>query len=133
MTKAELVNDVLYVLAIAVEILDEVHLKALGIDLGLEFFHRESRGVAEGIAGDLEQDGLLVGDVSRVQLGFALQDGILGGLQQDIQTAKDRHGHDDLLVFTFLKGVDQHIVGDVPDEGEQVVLLGSVHNDTFEH
>ncbi len=81
----------------------------------------------------MEQDRLLVGDVGCVQLRFALQNSILGGLQQDVQTAEDRHRHDYLLVFTFLKGVDQHIVGDVPDEGEQVVVLGGVHNDTFEH
>lgn len=82
------------------------------------FVHREARGVAEGIAGDLEQDWLLVGNVGCVKLRFALQDGIFGGLQQDVQTVKDRHRHDDLLVFTFLKGEDQHIVRDVPDEGE---------------
>lgn len=118
LTKAELVDNVLYVLAISVEVLDEVHLEALGVDLGLEFLHREARGVAEGIAGDLEQDWLLVGNVGCVKLRFALQDGIFGGLQQDVQTVKDRHRHDDLLVFTFLKGEDQHIVRDVPDEGE---------------
>ena len=84
LAKTELVDDILHILAVAVEILDEVHLEALGIDLGLELFHREARSVAEGIAGDLEEDRLLVGNVGRVQLRFALQDSILGGLQQDI-------------------------------------------------
>ena len=56
--------------------------------------------------------------MKKILLRFALQDGIFGGLQQDVQTVKDRPRHDDLLVFTFLKGEDQHIVRDVPDEGE---------------
>ena len=35
--------------------------------------------------------------------------------------------HNNLLVFTFLKGVDQNIIGDVQDGRGQVIVLGDVY------
>ena len=58
-------------------------------------------------------------------LGF--EHGLLGRLQHGVQPADDAHGQDDVAVLAALEQVAEDVVGDAPDEGDDLVVGGLVH------
>ena len=74
------------------------------------------------------QDGILILDVALVKFLFHSEQRFLGRLQQHVDTAEHHHRHDDLLIFTFLEGINQYICRYVPDEREQLVILTLIHS-----
>ena len=59
-----------------------------------------------------------------------LENGSLGGLKEHIDAAQHHERQDDLLVVAILEGMHKHIVGNVPDEGEEGIVLFVIHRDS---
>ena len=56
-----------------------------------------------------------------------LENGSLGWFKEHVDTTKHHERHYYLLVVALLKSMHQHIVSDIPDEGEERVILFVVH------
>lgn len=125
----ELLDDVLYIAREAVEILEEVLSQSLCVGFATKAAHSKRRGVAEGVARRLEEYLLLcpLGDASLVELLAQRSYGFVGRLQEEIQPTKYHHREDNFLVITLLEVVHQHIIGDSPNEGKELVVLRWIH------
>lgn len=58
---------------------------------------------------------------------FLRQDLLLGWFQEHVNTSKHHERQDDFLVITFLKGMYQYIIGYIPNEGKEAVILFGFH------
>jgi hypothetical protein len=54
------------------------------------------------------------------------QDGLLGRFQHGVEATEDTHGQDDVRVFAPPEQVAENVVGDAPDEGDDLIVGGLV-------
>lgn len=80
------------------------------------------------MAGGGERGGLL-GDAGAVEHGLGVEDGLLGGLEDGVHAAEDAHGEDDVWVFAALEKIAEDIVGDAPEEGDDLFVGGLIHGE----
>jgi len=69
----------------------------------------------------------LFDDTSLIEHLFGLENGLLGRFQDGIHAAQDAHGQDDIGVLAAFEEVAENVVGDPPDEGNDLVVGGLVH------
>lgn len=55
------------------------------------------------------------------------ENGCFGRFKEHVYSTKHHEWQDYLFVVTFLESMYQNIVGDIPDEGEECVILLVVH------
>ena len=55
------------------------------------------------------------------------QHSLFAGLQQAVQAAQDEHRQDDIAVLAADKDIAQTVVSNRPDEGNNLVMSGVVH------
>lgn len=89
----------------------------------------EFRGVVEGEAGGVLERGVGVLDAFLVAERLHFEHGVLGRLQQRVEAAQGGHGQDAVAVFSADVDVAQDVVGDAPDEGDDLVMGGGGHGD----
>ena len=123
----EVVEDVLDVGREAVEVVLEVGEQLLLAAARLEVAQRELRGVVEGLARSVAEGGALLGDARLVEHLLGLEHLLLRRLQHRIHASDDAHRQDDVGVLAALEEVAQDVVGDAPDEGDDLVVGGLVH------
>ena len=127
LTEFELVDNVLYILRESIEILNDVHLQTLRVNLVFQRLHREGTGVVEWITRHLSEKRSIINNVMAVAELLLLENGSLGGFKEHVDATQHHERQDNFLVVALLKSMHQHIVGDVPDEGEKSVILLVVH------
>ena len=125
----EVFEDVLNVFGEAVEVVLKVGEELLLGCAGLQVSQGKLGGVVEGLAGGGGEGGGLLGDAGGVEHGLGVQDGLFGGLEDGIHAAEDAHGQDDVWVFAALEKIAEDIVGDAPEEGDDLVVGGLVHGE----
>jgi hypothetical protein len=123
----EVLQDVLDVGREAVEIVLEVGEQLLLAAARPEIAQRELRGVVEGLAGGVAERGALLGDVRVVEHLLRVEHLRLRGLEHGIHAPDDAHRQDHIGVLAALEQVAQNVVGDSPDEGDDLVVGGLVH------
>ena len=62
---------------------------------------------------------------AEIVVGFAHL--FVGGLEQKVETAEHHEGEDDAFVVAFVEDVDEDVVGDVPNEREELGVVRRVH------
>lgn len=70
---------------------------------------------------------MLLGDARLVEHLPGLEYQFLGGLEHGIHSPDDAHREDYIGVFPTLEEVAQDIVGDAPDEGDDLVVSCLIH------
>ncbi len=123
----EVFEDVLDVGREAVEVVLEVGEQLLLAAAGFEVAQRELRGVVERLAGGIAERGALFGDARLVEHLLGVEHRLLGRLQHGIHAPDDAHGQDHIGILAALEQVAEHVVGDAPDEGDDLVVGGLVH------
>ena len=123
----EVVEDVLDVGREAVEVVLEVGEQLLLAAAGLEIAQRELRRVVERLASGIAERGALLGDARLVEHLLGFEHRLLGRLQHRVHAADDAHRQDHVRVLAALEEVAQDIVGDAPDEGDDLVVRCLVH------
>ena len=93
----------------------------------LQVAQRERRGVVERLPGGLAERRVLIGDAGLVERRLHVEHGLLGRLQHGVQPAQDGHRQDDVAVLAADVDVAQHVVGDAPDEADDLVVCSLVH------
>ena len=124
----EVVEDVLDVGREAVEVVLEVGEQLLLAAAGLEVAQGELRGVVEGLAGGIAERGALLGDARLVEHLLGLEHLLLGRLEHRVHAPDDAHRQDHVRVLAALEEVAQDVVGDAPDEGDDLVVGALVHS-----
>ena len=119
----EVVEDILDVEREAVEVVLEVGKQLLLAATGLEVAQRELRGVVES----LPRGVALLGDARLVEHFFGLKHLPLGRFEHRIHAPDDAHRQDDVRVLASLEEVAQNVVGDAPDERDDLVVGGLIH------
>ena len=127
LAQMELIDDVLHILAEAIQIVCEIHLQSQRVSFALQRLHRKLRCIEEWIVRYAIKDWVLILDVALIKLLLHGKQRFLCWLQQHINAPKHHHGHDDFLILAFLEGIHKHICSNVPDEREQLVVLTLVH------
>ncbi len=126
-TKIELGDDLGDVGAESVEVMIEIGFELGGITE--QAFQGEFRGVVKDLAGSFVQS-IRVED-GHLRLGFLElhlgEHGVLGFLQQAIDPPENKHGQDDIPVFSTDKNIAQAVVRDGPDERNDFVVRGVIH------
>ena len=81
------------------------------------------------VALELLGDHLLFGQLALglVEHRLGLEHCRLGGLEHCVHAPQDAHGQDHVGVLAALEQVAQDVVGDAPDEGDDLVVGGLVH------
>ena len=123
----EVLEDVLDVGREAVEVVLEVGEQLLLAAAGLEVAQGELRGVVEGLARGVAERGALLGDARLVEHLLGVEHLLLGRLEHRVHAPDDAHRQDHVRVLAALEEVAQHVVGDAPDEGDDLVVGGLVH------
>ena len=124
----EVLEDVLNVRREAVQVVLEVGEQLLLAAAGFEVAQGELRGVVERLARGGGERGALLGDAGLVEHLLGFEHGLLRRFQHGVHAAQDAHGQDDVGIFAALEEVAQHVVGDAPDEGDDFVVSGLVHD-----
>ena len=124
----EVLEDVLDAGREAVEVVLEVGFQLVAAGAGAEVLQGELGGVVEGLAGRVAERGLLVDDPDGVERLLHVEDGLLGGFEDRVETAEDGHGEDDVAVLAADVDVAEDIVRDAPDVvGDPVEVGGGGH------
>jgi hypothetical protein len=126
----EVLQDVLHVRREAVEVVLEVRQQLLLAGAGFEVTQGEAGGVVEGLPGGLAQCRSLFGDASLVEHLLGVEHGRLGGLQHGVHAPDDAHRQDHVRVLAAPEQVTQDIVGDAPDERDDLAMCRLIHPQT---
>ena len=62
-----------------------------------------------------------------VEHGLGIENGLFGGFQNGVEAAKHAHGQNNVRVFSSFEEVAKNVVGNAPDEGDNFVVSGLVH------
>ena len=126
----ELIDDLLDVVAEAVQIRLEVGLQNLAIVGGGIHQHLQGPGggIVEDIPGSLFQSfRVQVGESGIIPLKLELlHDGFLARLQQAVESSQHEHGKNDITIFAAHIDVAQAVVGDGPDERDDFIMSGMI-------
>ena len=130
--QVELRDDLGDVRAESVEVVVEVRLELGGI--AEEALECEFGRVVEDLAGGFaETVRIEESHVRLVLLEIHLgEHRVLGVLEQAVDSPEDEHGQDDVSVFSPDEDVAQAVVGDRPDEGDDLVVGRMIHGGTTE-
>lgn len=125
----EMLNDVLHIARKSIEIVEEGLMKGFVVGVDEKAFHGVGGKIVEGKFGNgAEHIGHFVFFESRFAefvVDFAHL--LVGGLEQEVETAEHHEGEDDAFVVAFVEDVDKDVVGDVPNEGEELGVLRGIH------
>lgn len=104
-------------------------MKGFVVGVDKEAFHGVGGKIVEGKFGStIEKTGDLVFGVTileEVFVGFAHL--FVGGFEQEVETAEHHEGEDDAFVVAFVEDVDEDVVGDVPNEREELGVVRRIH------
>ncbi|EXI68515.1 MAG: hypothetical protein AW07_04380 [Candidatus Accumulibacter sp. SK-11] len=123
----EVVEDVLDVGREAVEIVLEISQQPLLAAARLEVAQGETRGVVERLAGGIAECGALCGDARRVEHPARVEHLLLGRFEDGVQPPDDAQRQDHVRVLATLEEIAQDVVGDAPDERDDLVVSALVH------
>ena len=128
-TELELFEDVLDVGGEPVQVGAEV-LSQLLLGSGCsQVSESELRGVEKLLSGSLLEWARLVGDVGGVEPLLRVEDLLLCGFKDGIQTADHGHRENNVPVFSSDEEVAEHGIRDVPDEVRDACELAVLHGD----
>ena len=123
----EVLEDVLDVGREAVEIVLEIGEQLLLAAAGLQIAQRELRRVVERLARGIAERGALLGDARLVEHLLGIEHRPLGRLKHRIHAPDDAHGQDDVGILAALEEIAQNVVGDAPDERDDLVVRCLIH------
>ena len=73
------------------------------------------------------ESGVLVGEAGLIEELLLFHHLLLGGFEDGVQSAQDRHGQDDIAVLAAYVKVSQNVVGNGPKKVGDAVELGVLH------
>ena len=115
-----MLNDVLHIARKSIKIVEEGLMKGFVVGVDEKAFHGVGGKIVKRKFGNIiEKTGDFVFGVivlAEVFVGFAHL--LVGGLEQEVETAEHHEGEDDAFVVAFVEDVDKNVVGDVPNERE---------------
>jgi hypothetical protein len=126
-TELEVLEDILDVGREAVEVVLEIREELLLAPSRPEVTQGELRGVVERLTSGIAQGGALLGDVRLVEHLPGGEHPRLGRLEDGIHAPDDEHRQDHVRVLAALEEVAQDVIGDAPDEGDDLVVRCLIH------
>ncbi len=87
----------------------------------------ELRRVVEGLARRIAERGALLGDAGLIEHLLGFEHSLLGRFKHGVHAADDAHRQDHIGVLAALEEVAEDIVGDAPDEGDDLVMGCLIH------
>ena len=123
----EVFKDVLDVGREAVQVVLEIREQLLLAAARFQITQREFGRVVERLRSGTAQGRALLGDAGLVEHLLGFEHRFLRRLQDRIHAPQHAHGENHVRVFAALEQVAQHVVGDAPDEGNDFVVRGLIH------
>lgn len=124
-----MLDDVLHIARKPFEIVEKGLVKGFVVGVDKEAFHGVGGKIVERKFGStIEKTRDLVFGVTvleEVVVGFAHL--FVGGFEQEVETAEHHEGEDDAFVVAFVEDVDEDVVGDVPNEREELGVVRRIH------
>ena len=124
----EVVEDVLDVGGEAVQIVLEIGQQLLLAAARFQIAQGKLRGVVEGLASGIAKRRALLGDTAVVEHLLGVEHLLLGRLEHRVHAPDDTHRQDHVRIFAALEEVAQDIISDAPDERDNPIVRGLIHN-----
>ncbi len=126
-TKFEVLDDVLDVWRETIEVILEVGKELLLTAPRFEIAQGEARSVVKGLARGIAKRSALLGDARVVENLLGVEHLLLGWFEHRIHAPDDAHRQDDVRIFAALEEVAEHVVGDTPDKGDDLIVRCLIH------
>lgn len=123
----KVIKNVLDIGGEAIQVVLEVGEQLLLTATGLQIAQGELGGVVKSLPGGVAQRGPLLGDLRRVEHRLRVHHLLFGGLEHRVHPPDDAHRQDHIRVLAALEQVAEDVVGDAPDEGDDRVVGGLIH------
>ncbi len=127
-TKFEVLEDVLDILREAIEIVVEIRKELLLTGPCPEVAQIKLGGIVKGLTRSGAQRGFLFRDAGFVEHLLGIEDSLLCRLKHRIETPQDAHWQDHVRILATLEEVPKHIVSDAPDERDNLIVRGLIHD-----